>query len=150
MGLQQTLETRWSDYFVGAMSKASCLLDCCMLNFNELPLWDLFKHCDGAPMGPTTFTGPIGSAMESFELKTVVQFQLLNGKVTPVNKAVYKGLSNDQKYLNDICLAVQGQWVSWPQNWHKKSLEKFVRQDRLQRPTLFSGFMCKSTPLPLS
>ncbi len=34
----------------------------------------------------------------------------MNGKITPVDKAVYEGLSNDHKYLHDICLAVQGGW----------------------------------------
>lgn len=72
-----------------------------MLHANELPLKNLIFKLDGKITGSHTFSGPIGKAIEQIERPTIVNFKAFKGskKLEQLPAAIYKKLSNDQKYL---------------------------------------------------
>ena len=57
----------------------------CLLHLNELPLRLLFYFLGGKPSGPTTYTSPIGKALEKLASKDIVDFQTVPGKVKPLS-----------------------------------------------------------------
>lgn len=80
----------------------------CLLHVNELPLRHIFHYLDGATTGPRSFTGEIGKAIQSCEKLPVVNFQAIPDISLPVLPAhVLDDLSSDQKYLYNICQALQ-------------------------------------------
>lgn len=76
----------------------------CLLHANELPLRHLLQKLDGATSGPKAFLGPIGKALVGCEELPIVKFQCITFENCPVVDAL--DLSNDQRYLYDICCAV--------------------------------------------
>lgn len=81
----------------------------CMLHTNELPLRHLFQQLDGGTSGATTFTGPIGKAVQLCENKAVVQFvAITDGETLPnLQQHVIDDLSDDQQYLYRIICAIR-------------------------------------------
>lgn len=80
----------------------------CQLHGNELPLRHLFQAIDGKASGPNVFEGDLGKAV-AMPLSDfpVVQFKPVAGVVTQLPEDIVSDLSCDQKYLHDICIAVQ-------------------------------------------
>ena len=75
---------------------------------NELPLRHLFQAIDGKASGPNTFEGDLGKALTMpLSDLPVVQFKPVAGVVAQLPDDVVSDLSCDQKYLHDICIAVQ-------------------------------------------
>ncbi|KAI9552227.1 hypothetical protein GHT06_022581 [Daphnia sinensis] len=62
----------------------------CQLHLNELPFRHIFKELDGKTTGPSSYFGCI-----------------VRGRVKQIPDAVTNQFTGDQKYLYDICLAVQ-------------------------------------------
>ncbi len=84
-----------------------------MLHLNELPLRHLFKHLDGATTGPNTYKGPIGSAIvNDLRFLPVISFKKVSGRVLKLPAHVISGFTGDQKYLYELCRAVQKGIVS--------------------------------------
>lgn len=75
----------------------------CMLHANELPLRHLLQHLDGETTGPRAFGGSIGKSLSSCEKLPIVEFSKINGELPVISEAE---LSTDQKYLYDMCVAV--------------------------------------------
>ena len=74
----------------------------CLLHMNELPLRHLIRHIDGVTHGPNSFKGLIGKELVDCETKPVVKFKRI-----PIHlPKMAKDLSTDQRYLYEICLAV--------------------------------------------
>lgn len=85
----------------------------CLLHMNELPLRALFKHLDGETSGPKAFKGQIGRMLKATNEVAVSDFERVfsdNMPVLPVD--IIKDLSTDQKYLYEICHAVQTGYCS--------------------------------------
>lgn len=80
----------------------------CQLHLNELPFRHVFKHIDGKTTGPSTYSGVIGSAIENelVNLK-VVKFLKVRGRVKMIPQTVLDQFTGDQRYLYEICIAVQ-------------------------------------------
>lgn len=76
----------------------------CMLHLNELPLRKVFIMLDGPTSGPTSFSGPIGKSLTHCQDLPVINFVRIDVSFPEVDS---KDLSTDQKYLWDICHAVQ-------------------------------------------
>jgi len=77
----------------------------CLLHANELPLRHLITHLDGVTSGPKLFSGPIGSLLPTCEELPVVPFVAIKfDNCPPVDCA---DLSTDQKYLFNMCKAVE-------------------------------------------
>ena len=74
----------------------------CLLHMNELPLRHLIRHVDGVTQGPSGFSGPIGKLLKTCENKSVVSFKRIPIQLPKMDS----DLSCDQKYLYEICLAV--------------------------------------------
>jgi hypothetical protein len=70
----------------------------CMLHTNELPLRHLFTHLDGVTSGATSFTGPIGKALQTCESKPIVQFQpiICRDSMPILDEEVLDDLSSDK------------------------------------------------------
>lgn len=85
--------------------------DICMLHGNELPFRHLFEFHDGKCKGPGVYEGPIGKDIMDNNKKgwaSPVNFKPLSGgKVQTLPENFLKELSHDQRYLYDICHAVQ-------------------------------------------
>ena len=85
--------------------------DICMLHFNELPFRHLFEFLDGKYKGPGVYEGPVGKeivACNKDGWNVPVKFQSLSeGKVQKLPDQFLTALSHDQRYLYDICHAVQ-------------------------------------------
>lgn len=80
----------------------------CLLHFNELPLRKLFVHIDGVTTGPKLFSGPIGKMLVSCEQRPIKEFQkVFSDDLIVLPENVVKQLSNDQRYLYDICHCIQ-------------------------------------------
>lgn len=75
----------------------------CLLHTNELPLRHLLQHLDGPTSGPRAFSGPIGKALENCRALPVVPFDKIDADLPVV---VLNDLSNDQKYLWQMCEAI--------------------------------------------
>jgi hypothetical protein len=84
----------------------------CQLHGNELLLRRLFETVDGKSCGPSAFCGDIGKAV-SKEVSSlpVVDFESVPGFVSEIHSDVVKLLSADQRYLYEICVAVQNAHV---------------------------------------
>lgn len=82
----------------------------CLLHFNELPFRALFIHIDGVTEGPNSFTGPIGKQLKNCELKTIVEFEAIDFPIPEVVEM--NDLSEDQKYLLQICKAIKSGFCS--------------------------------------
>lgn len=78
----------------------------CQLHGNELPLRHLFFHLDGETHGPSAFVGPIGKQLQSCEKLHVVVFNEVKGNLPAIPASIMKDLSADQRYLFDICQAI--------------------------------------------
>ena len=78
----------------------------CLLHMNELPLRHLLIHLDGVTHGPNSFSGPIGKQLKECNMPDlpVVAFQPIEGNVLP--NIDPNELSTDQKYLLEICQAI--------------------------------------------
>lgn len=85
----------------------------CLLHFNELPLKKLFHHFDGVTVGPKQFSGPIGKMLTGCKQRQIQDFNPVFSDDLPVwpDKAV-KELSVDQRYLYEMCHAIQSGFVS--------------------------------------
>ena len=80
----------------------------CQLHGNELALRHLFERIDGKTSGPNSFKGVIGKELHSdFTSKPIVVYDPICGKTQYINCDVLNNLSTDQKYLYNICHAVQ-------------------------------------------
>lgn len=80
----------------------------CMLHMNELPLRKLFILLDGVQIGPDLYSGPIGELLlKCFELPVVKFKRIVSDDFPVLSDEVLKDLSTDQKYLYEICHAVQ-------------------------------------------
>jgi len=79
------------------------------LHTNELPLRHLFQQLDGGTSGATTFTGPIGKAVQLCENNAVVQFvAITDGEPLPdLLQHVIDDLRIDQQYLYRIICAIR-------------------------------------------
>lgn len=75
----------------------------CLLHANELPLRHLLQHLDGPTTGPRAFSGPIGKGLAHCRALPVVSFDKIDADLPVV---VLKDLSNDQKYLWQMCEAI--------------------------------------------
>lgn len=80
----------------------------CLLHANELPLKTLILKLDGETTGSSSFSGPIGKAIEKILRPTIVDFEKFKSstKLEALPVDVYKKLSNDQKYLYQIVNAL--------------------------------------------
>lgn len=76
----------------------------CLLHSNELPLRHLMQKLDGTTSGPKAFSGVIGKALEKCEELPVAKYTPISFENCPHLDNVE--LSNDQKYLYDMCTAV--------------------------------------------
>ena len=76
----------------------------CLLHTNELPLRHIIQKLDGGTTGPKAFTGPIGRLLSNCEELPVVDFEPIVFQTCPDLTSV--DLSNDQRYLYDMCQAV--------------------------------------------
>ena len=71
---------------------------------NELRLRHIFTYLDGTTSGPSAFTGDIGKSLVTCQTLAVVEFEAINGNLPEFKNT--SSLSKDQKYLYDICMAV--------------------------------------------
>lgn len=80
----------------------------CLLHANELPLKNLILKLDGKTTSKSTFSGPIGKAIEQICTSKVVDFLPFKDSknLEEFPDIVYKKLSNDQKYLYRIVTAL--------------------------------------------
>ena len=78
----------------------------CLLHLNELSFRALFNRLDGTTSGPTSFKGTIGQEITNdLTLLSVIDFTPIMGKVKEIS--YQNELSTDQRYLYDMCIAVQ-------------------------------------------
>lgn len=77
----------------------------CQLHANELSLRHLFEHLDGTTSGPRSFTGPIGKDLKECENLCVISFNAIECLLPEILNHK-DDLSTDQKYLYDICRAI--------------------------------------------
>lgn len=75
----------------------------CQLHANELPLRHLLAHLDGPTSGPRAFSGPVGKALANCELQPVTTFEKIESELPQIQVEI---LSSDQRYLLEICQAV--------------------------------------------
>jgi hypothetical protein len=75
----------------------------CQLHANELPLRHLFKFIDGSTSGPNEFSGPIGKELQNCHNMPITTFVVIEVQLPDL---LTSGLSTDQKYLYEICLAI--------------------------------------------
>ncbi|KAI6657811.1 hypothetical protein LOD99_553 [Oopsacas minuta] len=80
----------------------------CQLHGNELPLRHLFQIIDGKTSGPNSFKGVIGKELNcDFTCKPIAAYHPLCDKTQLIDSDILKNLNKDQKYLYNICHAVQ-------------------------------------------
>lgn len=79
----------------------------CQLHANELPLRHLFHHLDGATTGPKSFSGLIGKQIDNHSLTNlpVDNFEQIIGNLPVLSEL--NDLSTDQKYLYEMCQAIE-------------------------------------------
>lgn len=101
----------------------------CMLHTNELPLRHLFTHLDGVTSGATSFTGPIGKALQTCESKPIVQFQpiICRDSMPILDEEVLDDLSSDQIYLYNIINTIKSGTVSDNLSWRKPGVLNHAR-----------------------
>lgn len=80
----------------------------CQLHGNELPLRHLFQNLDGLTSGPKSFSGPIGTLLQTCETLPLVKFSPIKSEFDffAVN---LNDLSSDQGYLLELCRAIVGE-----------------------------------------
>lgn len=79
-----------------------------MVHFNELALRHLFMHLDVTTFGPTAFTGVLGTSIARCHVQPVLNFKARpNVLPSGFNDTNTLYISKDQKYISDICKAVQ-------------------------------------------
>ncbi|CAH1116385.1 unnamed protein product [Phaedon cochleariae] len=81
----------------------------CLLHANELPLRHLMQELDGKTNDPRGFTGLIGKLLVKCEQMPIVKFEIIEVELCPIDS---KELSTDQKYLYEMCLAINSGNVS--------------------------------------
>ena len=101
--------------------KRAVLWDICLLHCNELPFKKYFKYCDGlgkeVPTTSPTYEGHIGKTFkEGLELKPIISFKTIPGKVEILPKDCLKSFNNDTIYFYNICHAIQNGYRAFPQN----------------------------------
>lgn len=80
----------------------------CLLHANELPLRKLMEVVDGKTTGPKTSEGQIAKMLQfDPQLKPIIEFAPVPGRVSEIEESVMKDLSTDQLYLLRICLLIQ-------------------------------------------
>ena len=85
----------------------------CQLHGNGLPLRHLFERIDGKNSGPNSFKGVIGKELNSdFTSKSIAVYNPICGRTQYINCDVLNNLNTDQKYLYNICHAVQSGFCS--------------------------------------
>lgn len=85
----------------------------CLLHFNELPLKTLFVHLDGVTIGPKLFGGTIGKMLTSCEKRPIKEFDRVFSDDLPVwTDSAVKQLSIDQRYLYEMCHAIQNGFIN--------------------------------------
>ena len=76
------------------------------MHLNELPFRAFFNRLDGTTSGPTSFKGTIGQEIRNdLTLLSFIDFTPIMGKVKEIS--YQNELSTDQRYLYDMCIAVQ-------------------------------------------
>lgn len=78
----------------------------CLLHMNELPLRHLLIRLDGPTTGPRGYSGPIGKSLVDCEKFPVTTFLPINGNLPQLDEKVINDLSWEQKYLYNICNAI--------------------------------------------
>ena len=101
--------------------KRPILWDICVLHTNELPFKKYFKHCDASGQDVATtspsYDGHIGSQFKNgLDLKPIVNFKKITGKVQRFTEDFIKTFNNDTKYLYNICHAIQNGYRNFPQS----------------------------------
>lgn len=80
----------------------------CLYHFNELPLRHLMLHLDGTTTGPTAFSGTIGKQLQNCQELPVTKFEAKqNNLPTVLQKVTNIDISKDQKYLFEMCRAIE-------------------------------------------
>lgn len=80
----------------------------CLLHLNELPFRWLFTHIDGVEIGPGLFKGPIGKSLHECWKLPIQNFkQIFSDDLPVLPLKVRQDLSTDQKYLYNLCHAIQ-------------------------------------------
>ena len=106
----------------------------CQLHGNELPLRHLFQIIDGKTSGPNSFKGVIGKELNcDFTCKPIAVYNPICGKTQRIDCDVFKNLNTDQKYLYNICHAVQTVFAHL--NWHRCNLVLYIMLDGQHWPT---------------
>ena len=93
----------------------------CLLHTNELPFKKYFKYCDnyGKDVKTTspTYEGHIGKNFKNgLDLKPIVNFKKITGKVDVFTADFIKSFNNDTRYLYNICHAIQNGHQNFPAN----------------------------------
>ena len=101
--------------------KRAVLWDICLLHTNELPFKKYFKYCDGQgkqiPTTSPTYEGHIGKTFkDGLELKPIIPFKTIPGKVEILPNDCLKSFNNDTIYFYNICHAIQNGYRTFPQN----------------------------------
>ena len=93
----------------------------CLLHSNELPFRDYFRYCDASgannwkkTTGPG-FYGHIGRHFKDYlELKPIVPFDPIPGKVPVFDAAFVATFNNDTRYFYQVIQAIQtGIFPAW-------------------------------------
>ena len=84
----------------------------CLLHQNELFFKEYFRYCDyegkkKEKNKSPKFNGHIGKLFrDGLDLKPIVDFDQIDGKVENYDAAFIKSLNNDSKYFYEICQAI--------------------------------------------
>lgn len=78
----------------------------CLLHANELPFRHLFIALDGSTSGPKGYSGPIGAALINCDKNALTS--PVTGNLPTLDENIVQQLSTEQKYLFEICSAIQG------------------------------------------
>ena len=91
----------------------------CLLHTTERVFAKYFIHCDncGKDIKSTSpsYDGIIGSQFKNgLELKPIVKFKTVDGKVLVYDNDFIASFNNDKKYFYQICHAIQNGWEEFP------------------------------------
>ena len=106
------------------------LWDICILHTNERPFIKYFMYCDykGKKIKSTcpSHDGFIGKQFKDkkLELKDIVKFKTISGKVLPYDENFIKSFNCDTAYLHAIGLAIQNGWKNFPEKLKTKVIGK--------------------------
>ena len=95
--------------------------DICVLHTNELPFKKLFKLCDNSGKDVDTkspsYDEHIGRQIKyGLDLKPIINFNAIAGKVHVFTDDFIKTFNNDTKYLYNICQAIQNGYRNFPED----------------------------------